>query len=134
MRADLRFPRLWLLIGWSMITFVVITCMLPAPVIEPVAKLLWDKAEHALAFLGMTLWFCGLYPASKWRKVAIAFVLLGIGIELAQGAFTTTRAEDVRDAVADTVGVLVALLLAWLGLKDWARMLERLLPGSDPRA
>ena len=117
-----------------MILFVVVSCLLPAAVIEPVAMLLWDKAEHALAFFGTTLWFCGLYPAVRWRRVAIWMVLLGIGIELAQGAFTTTRAMDVRDALADTVGVAAALLAGWLGLKDWPRVAERLLPGAGPRA
>jgi len=124
---------MWLVIGWSMVMFVVVTCMLPAPVIEPVAELLWDKAEHALAFFGMTLWFCGLYPASKWRKVAIAFLLLGIGIELAQGAFTTTRAADVHDAICAGGNLQGLMARRQAGVEAQARMLERLLPGSGPR-
>jgi len=133
-RRDLKFPRLWLTIGWLMIVFVVVSCMLPAPVIEPIAGLLWDKAEHALAFFGMTLWFCGLYRPARWPRLALAFVALGILIELAQGAFTTTRAMDARDAFADTVGVGAALLIAWAGLKEWPHVVERFLPGADPRA
>jgi len=133
-RSDLKFPRLWLGLGWTLIAFVVVSCLLPAPVIEPVAKLLWDKAEHALAFFGMTLWFCGLYRPARWPRLALAFVALGILIELAQGAFTTTRAMDARDAFADTVGVGAALLIAWAGLKEWPHVVERFLPGADPRA
>ncbi len=134
MRSDLKFPRLWLGLGWTLIAFVVVSCLLPAPVIEPVAELLWDKAEHALAFFGMTLWFCGLYRPARWPRLALAFVALGILIELAQGAFTTTRAMDARDAFADTVGVGAALLIAWAGLKEWPHVVERFLPGADPRA
>lgn len=130
MRPDLRYPRLWLTAGWLLICLVVISCLLPAPDIEPVARLLPDKAEHAIAFFGLTLWFCGLYARPRWRIVALGFLALGIGIEILQGTLTTTRSMDARDALADGIGILVGLLLARLGLCDWSVLLERLLPAS----
>ena len=78
MRSDLRHARLWMSIGYLMVAFVLVGCLLPAPEIEPVAKLLWDKAEHALAFFGLTLWFVGLYPSRSWARIAVAFFSLGV--------------------------------------------------------
>ena len=130
MRTDLRYRRLWLAGGWLLIAFVVITCLLPGPEIEPVAGLLPDKAEHAIAFFGLTAWFCGLYPASRWGRVAVAFVLLGIAIEVAQGTLTTTRSMDYKDALADAAGIAIALVLARVGLGQWGIFAERFLPGS----
>ena len=66
---------------------------------------------------------------NRQRYPAIAFVmlLLGGGIELAQGAMNWGRDEDILDFVADSVGVSVALTLLYLGLGAWAQWVERLL-------
>lgn len=127
MRPDLRYSRRWAVIGWAMILFVITTCLLPAPDIEPVARLLPDKAEHALAFFGLTLWFSGLYPRKDWWKLALSMVMLGGLIEIAQGVFTTTRAMEFNDAVADTIGVLIALAVARAGADRWCVWAESLL-------
>lgn len=127
MRPGLHYPRQWAVGGWVMILFVVVTCLLPAPQIEPVARLLPDKAEHALAFFGLALWFSGLYPRSSWWKLGLWLVLLGALIEVAQGVFTTTRAMEFNDAVADTVGVLLALAIARAGADKWCAFAESLL-------
>ena len=124
MRTGLRYGRWWAVGGWAMILFVVVSCLLPAPVIAPVARLLPDKVEHALAFFGLALWFSGLYPRGAWWKLALWLVLLGALIEVAQGVFTTTRAMEFNDAVADTVGVLVALTIARAGADKWCTIAE----------
>lgn len=128
MRPDLRHARYWLIGGWLMIAFVLITCLLPAPDIEPVAQVLPDKVEHSIAFFGLTAWFCGLYPARRWLSIGAAFLLLGILIEILQGTLTTTRSMDYKDAIADGVGIAVALVLVRLGLSEWGIVAERLLP------
>jgi VanZ family protein len=124
MRSDLRLKALWGTGGWTMVATVILLCMLPAPAIEPVAKLLPDKAEHAIAFLALTLWFCGLYPRSSWTKIAAGFVFLGAAIEVAQGVFTTTRAMELNDWIADCVGIAAALLVARMGLSNWSAFIE----------
>jgi len=107
-----------------MVATVVVLCLLPAPMIAPVASLLPDKAEHAIAFCTMTLWFCGLYPRGSWWKIAIGFAFLGGAIEVAQGVFTTTRAMGFNDLVADCAGIAVALLLSRAGLANWGTFIE----------
>ncbi len=130
MRTDLRYATFWAIGGWIMILVVIVTCLLPGPDIAAVAGLLPDKVEHALAYFALTLWFCGLYPRSSWWKLAALFFLLGVFIEIAQGLFTTTRAMEVNDAVADTVGILAGLLIARAGAARWCAVAETFLPAA----
>ena len=66
----------------------------------------WDKANHVLAFATMALWGAAGWPAHLARVLA---GLLGYGvlIEVLQ-AFTPTRSGDLRDVVADVVGLALA--------------------------
>lgn len=50
-------------------------------------------------------------------SAAFGLVLLGVGIEIAQGALTTNRSADPYDALADTLGILAGLCLAWTPLR-----------------
>ncbi|HRN60546.1 MAG TPA: VanZ family protein, partial [Chiayiivirga sp.] len=47
-----------------------------------------------------------------------ALVLLGIGLEYAQGAFTDYRTLDMRDALANTLGVIAGLGTQLTPLRD----------------
>ena len=60
-------------------------------------------------------------------------LLLGIGLEFAQGLLTETRQGDPRDIVANATGILLALMLAYLGLGGWAGRVERWLGAAPPR-
>jgi VanZ family protein len=132
MRTDLRLRFLWALAGWTLIALVLMLCLLPAQTIAPVAKLLPDKVEHFIAFAGLTAWFCGLYPRSSWWKIAAAFLFFGAAIEVAQGVFTTTRAMEFNDWVADGAGIVVALLLSRFGLANWSCFIETGVLGLSP--
>jgi hypothetical protein len=123
----LRYRRSWLAGGWALIAFVIVICMLPAPVIAPIARFLPDKLEHAIAYFVLTLWFSGLYPKGSLWWIALALVLMGCAIEIAQGTFTSTRQMDVNDALANFVGVAVALVLALAGASRWPYGVEALL-------
>ena len=49
---------------------------------------------------------------ARWPSLlgaGIGLVLLGIGLEYAQGALTDTRMQDAADAFANTLGVIVGL-------------------------
>jgi VanZ family protein len=50
--------------------------------------------------------------------VAIGLLALGAGIEFAQALFTTTRAMEAADVVADTVGIVIGLSIALTPLRD----------------
>jgi len=50
--------------------------------------------------------------------VGAGLVLMGVGIEFAQGALTSNRMADPMDAVANTVGVLAGMATALTPLRD----------------
>ena len=121
---ELRFNYLWWAIGWAVVLYITVSCLEPAKYVPNLH--LWDKAEHALAFFGMSLWFGGLIHRSRYPLVAVAMMALGGGIEIAQGAMNLGRDEDIMDFVADSVGIVVAMGLLYLGLGNWARWIEGL--------
>ena len=77
-----------------------------------------DKTQHAVTF-AMLMGFAALaYPRA--RLWAVAFALSGFGalIEVLQPQFG--RDSDIRDWMADNIGIAVALLIAWAIRKAWA--------------
>jgi VanZ family protein len=90
---------------------VTIASLTPTPYLPPQVFDIWDKAQHAGAFLllgGMGLL---AYPASASR-VLLGLLAFGGGIELAQAA-TGWRIGDWLDWLADAIGI-AAVYLAWV--------------------
>jgi len=78
-----------------------------------------DKFIHATFYFGFTtLWYLSLKKGgnnAKTRLGVFAFAVgFGIVIELFQQFFTADRSADVQDAVANTVGSAIAILVLWL--------------------
>jgi VanZ family protein len=122
----LRYPYVWLSVGWLLVIVVILGSLLPGPVIREITPPLSDKLEHFSAYFALTIWFCGLYPRVKYLRIAAALLLLGIALDVIQGTMTTTRSFELLDITADAVGIAVALGLAsWL-LEGWCQRLERL--------
>lgn len=69
----------------------------------------WDKAQHALGFLGLGLLGLMAYP-SRIRLVMFGLALFGIGIELIQW-MTGWRHGDWQDWVADCVGLMIGFAM-----------------------
>lgn len=102
-------PRLWLGLWLLAVAVVAVLSLVNLSRLPPVPDG-GDKVEHFLAY--------GLLSASAMQVfarrrgcllVAVLLVALGIGLEFAQGALTTTRMADPRDALANTLGVLAGL-------------------------
>ena len=74
----------------------------------------FDKLLHFSAFLGLTGLFLLARPGrwQWWGLVAIA--LFGLGIEYGQGLLLERRHASLADALANLVGILVALVLVSL--------------------
>jgi hypothetical protein len=76
----------------------------------------WDKAEHFIAFYGLTGLAAAAFP--KRNLFVIAAMLSGFGafIEFVQGLAVVHRDRDFWDWVADTIAITAALapmLLVW---------------------
>lgn len=76
----------------------------------PGSEMFWDKASHAIAFGLLTV--IGLLMSTHRRWVVVVSVIgLGLVIEVAQGLMPYGRQGDWRDALADVIGVVVAVIL-----------------------
>lgn len=118
------FRRRWLWSGlWSLaIAAVVVASLMPAPALPPVPDG-FDKLEHCVAYAVLAAGAVQLYD--RWVALlgaGVALVLLGIGIEHAQGALTATRMADDADALANTLGVIAGLATR---LTPWRDVLLR---------
>ena len=102
-----RRPLLWSGLWCLAVSLVVATSLMPVPDLGELPSGT-DKAEHFFAYAVLAAGAVQLYP--RWRSLlsaGIALVLMGIGLEYAQGALTTDRMMDGMDALANTVGVIV---------------------------
>jgi VanZ family protein len=120
----LRFARIWWAMGWFIVAFITVSCLEPPRYVPNLH--LWDKAEHALAFYGMTVWFGGLIRERSYWRLAAWMLLFGASIEVAQGVMGLGRDMDVMDFAADTIGVAIALVMLYLGLGSWTERFERI--------
>lgn len=85
----------------------------------PTAGLFWDKAQHALAYLVLAGVGLSFFPRRQ-RAIFFGVIAFGIGIEVLQSVMGFGRDGDWRDALANTVGTLVALRLVQL-VRRWRR-------------
>lgn len=120
----LRYPRLWLGMGWIAVASAIVVCLMPVSRLPQVSAS--DKTEHFLAYLLLSLWFAGIYPKARYWIIAIGLCVLGVLIEFAQGAMHLGRQADVMDVVANGTGIAAGLLLSWIGLGGWAQWVEAL--------
>ncbi|GGD52033.1 hypothetical protein [Pseudoxanthomonas indica] len=114
-----RRPALWLGLWLLSIAIVVILSLTPPPPFPDLPSGT-DKLEHALSY---GLLACGavqlfLRRSSQWLA-GLGLVAMGVGLEFAQGAFTTDRMQDPADAIANSVGVLLGLATGFTPMRDW---------------
>lgn len=72
---------------------------------------LWDKFEHAGAYLVLAALGAAAFP-SRLRRLAVGLFLGGIGVEVAQSLMGLGRQGDPLDALANTAGIALGLGLA----------------------
>lgn len=124
MLQGLIHPRLWLVLGWIAVIVALVLNLMPSVTLHGVP--LNDKIEHTVGYLLLTLWFCGIYPRARYWVIALGFLVMGIVVEILQGAMHWGRSEDFRDVIADMVGIALGLGLAAAGLSQWPRWIEQL--------
>ncbi|MES2182163.1 MAG: VanZ family protein [Pseudomonadota bacterium] len=91
------------------IIFTTIMALIPVTDIPSVFNF-WDKAQHSLAFITLTLTGSMAYP-SKTKIVYLGLVIYGAGIEVVQYYCTTTRVGDVFDWLADCIAIALGILI-----------------------
>lgn len=106
----LKYFSAWRVIGWLLVLLVIYLSLTPNPPQADVRGI--DKLNHLIAYLTLSVWFAELYTGARRYRIAAGLVLLGIALEVAQG-MTVERTMDARDALANTLGVGIGLLIYW---------------------
>ncbi|UNK59035.1 VanZ family protein [Pseudoxanthomonas daejeonensis] len=121
-----RFRRPWLWLGlWSFaVLLVIVFSLTPPPPVELPRH--GDKLEHLLAYALLAAAAVQVFAHGRYLlSVAAGLVLMGIALELAQGALTSTRMADPADALANGVGVGLGMLTALTPWRDALLRYER---------
>jgi VanZ family protein len=109
---DFRRPRLWLGVWIFGIALCIVLSLLPP--IELGAPRDSDKLGHLLAYFTLSAWAVMIFRSRRSQSLAaLALFALGLTLELAQAQLTTTRLGDPRDALANTLGILAGLVVAF---------------------
>ena len=123
----LRWPWAWAALWCLAVALVVVASMLPGPDLpSPPGS---DKLHHFLAYFLLAASAVQLF--ARWPALlgaGLGLVLLGIGLEHAQGAVTATRMADRLDALANTLGVIAGLATRLTPLRDLLLRIEARLP------
>ena len=102
-------PRLWSGVWCLAVAIVVVGSLIPTPALASLPSGT-DKLEHFLAYAALAAGAVQLY--ARWPSLlgaGLALVVMGIGLEHAQGVLTATRMADRWDALANTFGVIAGL-------------------------
>jgi VanZ family protein len=100
---------LGLALGWGWAASIVWLSLTPSP--PSVGVAFSDKLGHFAAYGALMFWFALLYAHARARALyALAFVAMGVGLEIIQGALGY-RTYELLDMAANTTGVL----LGWAG-------------------
>jgi VanZ family protein len=91
--------------GWLYAAAIVYLSLTPKPP-DPGFEY-GDKLGHLFAYGLLMFWFCWLYRYRYTRLAyGIAWVMLGVGLEFAQG-MTPARSFEFGDMAANSLGVLL---------------------------
>jgi VanZ family protein len=124
LRAFAR-PRVWVgvwIFGW--VLAIALSLIPPPPLHLDIDNS--DKLGHLLAYATLSAWAVMVFARPRaWVVAALALVALGIGMEIAQGMLTEWRMRDWRDAVANTLGVGLGLLVAMTPAQRWLEAADR---------
>lgn len=118
----LRYAPFWVGGGVLLAVTIVVLSLLPGSKLPDVH--MWDKAEHAFAYVALSGWFSGVLLRRHYIFLALGLVLMGVLIEMAQGTMALGRTADINDVFANGVGVLIGIAIATLGLGRWMLWVE----------
>lgn len=117
----LRYPWVWMLLGWLLVAGVVVGSLMPA---APLRSLPFsDDIQHAFSYGVLMVWFAGLYARNRHAWIALVVLTLGVALEIIQSQLSY-RTFDPADLAANAGGVLVGFGLSFWFLAGWCQRLE----------
>jgi VanZ family protein len=108
--------RLWKGLLFVLVCVVCYLALSPAPPRN--VDLGWDKLNHAVAFVALTLSGCFAFPGSRRAVFGVLLGMLALGglIEIVQ-YFVPGRSSEWADLGADAIGMAIGAALALSTLK-----------------
>lgn len=128
----LRYSRRWQVASLAILLLVLAATLMPAVWYwdDRFKALSWfegvDKWLHGVTFLVLSLWFTGLYRKRSYWKIGIGLFLFGLVIEGCQ-RMVTYRTAEWLDVGADTVGIILGLVIGAAGIGGWCQRAEEIL-------
>lgn len=124
----LRYAWAWLLAGLLILAMGLASALLPVSAsLAPVN----DKVLHGVGFVGIMLWFGGVFERRRLPWVALGLAAYGLLIEVLQ-SLTPSRQAEGLDLAADMAGILLGWLLCVAGFSRWCTTLESWLARPNP--
>lgn len=118
----LRFPWLWMALGWLLVAGVCVGSLLPGASMPYIH--VEDKLLHAGSYFLLMVWFAGLYEKKRHVFIALVLILLGFALDVLQGS-VTRRSFDMLDVAANAAGIVAGLVLSVSLLEGWCQRIER---------
>jgi len=126
----LKYKSLWILVGLSMLVFIVYSSLVSDPLSIDMGFEWQDKVLHAVGYFGLMGWFIQIYHEPKTRYILAAiFIAMGIGLEFLQ-ELGGVRYYEVSDMLANTLGVLIAWALVKTPFPKLLSWFESKLPSN----
>ncbi len=123
----MRFRSFWLAISWSIV--ILVLSFMSGKSFPSSDWMDWFKLDKWIhAFLYFTLFLLLYVPIdtrrlSKHRQVVLACIgyclFLGVFTEAVQAFILTDRSGDLPDLIANTMGVVFAIVLVRISRKKW---------------
>lgn len=119
-----------LLISLIYTLLLLIVCLISLEELPEEAVKKGDKVFHFLAYILLTwLWFNTISKYFKLNTIVVIFItiffctIFGIIIEYLQSTFTSFRAADYKDVIANTIGVVTAAIIILVSRKSQVKNL-----------
>lgn len=109
---DLRLRKIWLSIGYALLSMTAVLSLIPGPDIGG-----GDKLVHFVTYALLSGWFSLIvkYSRTLW-VVLFGLIAFGLLMEYLQG-FTSYRRQDIDDAIANSAGVMVGIAIHFSPLR-----------------
>jgi len=109
----LQLKWLWLSIAVALTIVMIVGSLAPAP--TGVEFKISDKLIHFLAYGILAGWYGAVFVRARYGWIFVGLFLLGLSLEY--GQMLTGRDFDLYDQLANTLGIIVALLLCRAGCR-----------------
>ena len=119
----LRWPRFWLGMWLTVVLALIVVCLVPLDGLPPLPDNS-DKVEHLLGYFVLAASAVQLFTRASLPWVAMGLVVLGIGIEIAQGQ-TAYRSADPYDALFNALGAALGMATALTPWRDALLRIEK---------